>query len=133
MSDPDKVNDILTSGAHYNHSSFAASINRIMTEFMMVVITPWVVSCFEKYDEPFFHQKMKDGFNFIEDWRTNHPEKYNTFIKKGRKLRHFFKIDENDIMNKVDKLLQTKGWTLYPEEKEQIKEQIKTLKFEIYH
>lgn len=129
MPSEDEIGDILT---NKQNSSFNASVGRILNEFLKIVIAGWVKSCFEKYSEEFFHQKMREQFNFIDDWKTNHPEKYNSFVKKARKLKYFFRIDENDIMNRVETLLIKNNWKLYPEEKEMIMSQIIQFKKEIY-
>ena len=115
-----------------NSSSFSASISRILTSWLSKVVEIWLDHCFRQYTEEYFHMKMDEKFNFIEDWKANHADKYATFISKARKMRHFFRIDENDIANRCEKLLTANGWTLYPHEKQMIIAQIVQLKKEIY-
>ena len=101
-----ELEDIITGNQKY---SLSGSVTKIITEFMMAAVVPWLMQCFDKYSERYFHDEMKRGFNFVEDWKTHHLEKYNEFMRRAKKIRFFIKIDEEDLVIRIEKILNKKG------------------------
>ena len=105
--------------------SFHNVHNGIMQGIMNHVIS-WIMSCFNKYDEKTFHQKMggvfayKDqitgqtfmikGFDFISDWNQHHPHRYETILKIIRKTGT--KLDRIKLYSSVIQTIQKHGWSL---------------------
>lgn len=100
----------------------------------MEVVKVWLEECFEKYSEEYYHEQMGRGFKFISDWKINHADKYAKFINMTRKplIRSIIKIDENDILRRVEMILNKKGWVMYDSEKQLILADIRELKKDIY-
>jgi hypothetical protein len=121
--------NIITGNQKY---SLSGSVTKIITEFMMAAVVPWFRSCLTKYSQQQFHNAMKNGFTFIGDWKTNHPEKYAEFLSKAKKIKFFLKIDEYDILRRVEIIMSKEGWVLYENEKAMILEDIRRLKMDIY-
>lgn len=124
-----EIENIITGN---NNFSFQASITRIITEFMMSAVVPWFRSCLQKYTQEQFHEYMKNGFSFIADWKTNHPEKYQTFIGRAKRVKYFIKIDEHDILRRIEVIMAKEGWMLHESESQMILEDIRRLKQDIY-
>lgn len=89
-------------------------VNNILLEFCI----PWLLSCFEKYNEADFHTRMKDSlFDFINDWEQNHAKRFKAFMLGARRLRSYYDFDSKAITERVVAVLtQRQGWTLTEEE-----------------
>ena len=127
----DKEFENIVTGTQNNYT-FRASITRILTEFMMSAVLPWFKYCLSHYTQEQFHQYMKNGFSFVSDWKANHPDKYSTFVSRAKKVKFFIKIDEYDILRRIDYIMAKEGWTLYENEKQTILNDIRALKKDIY-
>lgn len=127
----DDINNILTGYTKTN--TYQSSISRMINKFMINTIAPWLSSCFNKYSEEYFHGKMSEGFNFVEDWKKNHPKRYNDFMSMARKplIKRFVKVDEFEILRRVETILEKKNWVLTEQEKRQILANIVQFKQEI--
>ena len=126
--------------------SFRAVHNSIMSSIMNTIIS-WILSCFNKYDEPTFHKKMwgtmffKDkktganymlnGFDFIADWNKHHPYRYETILKIIRKTGT--RIDRQKLYESVIQTIQKHGWTVYEQEKKCFILTVKRLYNILYH
>lgn len=111
---------------------FDSVVSGVVADLLAQLIEPWVESCFEKYDEQYFHKKMTEGFDFIQDWKTNHPGKYKTIVGALRRVRRRMSLDENKILAVVVSAMKKKGWTTTDYEIQRFRENIHTLIEEIY-
>ena len=78
--------------------------------------------------------RMSDPyFDFIDDWWSNHPKKYEGFIKGARKMRHRFNFDVEAITNRVIYVIEkNSGWHIYPTEYSKLRDTIQKVGEEIY-
>jgi hypothetical protein len=111
---------------------FDSVVSGVVAELLAQLIEPWIESCFEKYTEEDFHKRMAAGFDFIEDWKTNHPKKYATIIGALRRVRRRMILDENKILAVVVHAMRKKGWTITGDEILRFIQNIHTLTQEIY-
>src|SRR5215831_16428270 len=117
MSD-DNLANYLAGAANTKSHPLDRFTNRIVTNMLMKFCIPWLSSCLQKYSETEFHMRMSDPyFDFIDDWYSNHPNKYNAFIKAARKMRHRYTYDPEAVTQRVRYVLETRaGWTVYDHE-----------------
>ena len=108
-----------------------------------------LVYYFAKYSEAEFHRRMNSsyvlriksrdgkepdrkvvlkGFDWVGDFKKFHKVKFMFFIKAVKDAKkEWFVFDEESIYNIILQLLDTKGWVLTDEEKENIKITVKRL------
>lgn len=106
-----------------NRYSFRHIHNSIMSNILNMVVS-WVMSCFDKYSEKEFHQKMSGsflyngyyyrGFDFINDWQVNHNQKFKSIITIIRKTG--VKLDKQQLFNSIIATIQKQGWNVTKEE-----------------
>ena len=108
--------------------------NRIVTNLLMRYCVPWLEACLTKYSEYDFHMRMLDpSFDFVNDWYTNHPKKYRSFLSGARKLRHRFTFDTDQVLQRVMYAIQVKsGLNIYPSEVIRLRDTIDMVRMEIY-
>lgn len=129
-SEQDDICNYLSSGFKAKHP-LDTFVSRIVNRILMDYLTPWLVECLEKYSNEDFHQKMAANFDFIADWKLNHPRRYSMFIKGGRRFRNRIDFDKAAILERVVKILMNNGWTVYPEEVFKLGKTIRTVMQEI--
>jgi hypothetical protein len=98
----------------------------------MRLVVPWINSCFEKYSEKDFHIQMETGFDFIQDWQRNHPERFGRFIKTARAFRNRFVYDQQAIFNEVMAIFDRRGFRITHTEKVRLMDVILRLKTMIH-
>lgn len=113
-------------------SRFDDAMSSILTNMLMRLVVPWINSCFAKYSEKDFHIQMETGFNFIEDWKRNHPERFGKFIRTARAFRHRFEYNQLSIYNEVMVIFERKEWRISNTEKVRLMDVILRLKEMIY-
>jgi hypothetical protein len=116
-------------------SRFTKTMRKVVTDILMDIAVPWLMECFEKYSEQDFHQKvLYEQFDFINDWQVNHPHRYWEFINKARNrvVKQFVDFHVIRITNKIVTLLQKRGWYIYPQEYDVLKDTVRRLRVEIY-
>ena len=89
---------------------FDDAMSSILTNMLMRIVVPWINSCFNKYTEKDFHIQMETGFDFIEDWKRNHPERFGKFLKTARAFRHRFEYNQVAIFNEVMSIFRQEGF-----------------------
>ncbi len=125
MTDKENIRKILDelypndSGSLRQRYSFARMHNHIMMQMLSMVIG-WIVSCFNKYSEEEFHQKMNgffiyrnttvNGFDFIADWEKFHKRKYEAIIKAVRYSKVV--LDKKTVQQGIRRALSEHGWTI---------------------
>jgi hypothetical protein len=119
-------------GAVKSKSRFDAVVNEVVTALLAELIAPWIEHCFNMYSEQYFHQKMNEGFDFIKDWKTNHPARYSVILRAIRKVRGRIILDEQKILQVVLAEMRKKDWTVTEPEKARFIENIRVLIQEIY-
>ena len=107
-------------------------VKRVVTNILIHYAVPWLTECLSKYSNADFHQKMMLGFDFISDWKMNHPERYEKFIKGAKKMKDSFNFDVDEITNRIVLLLGSKGWIVYDWEAGRLRQTIYQVKLEIY-
>lgn len=112
-------------------SRFDIAVSSVVTPILVQLIEPWVEKCFEKYDEPYFHMKMTTGFDFIDDWKRNHNQRYKMIVGSLRRIRNKIELDEETILPIVLKALDKHGWTVEEWEKNRFRSNLSTLIAEI--
>lgn len=97
-------------------------------------IIPWFSYVIQTYPESYFHMKMIDpNWDFILDWKSNHPEKYGKMIKYAHKFRHRFFFDVDEILDRVVGSIRSQaGWQLYDHEILKIRDTIERVRQDIY-
>jgi hypothetical protein len=120
--------------------SFHAIHNQILSSIMGVIIS-WVTSCFKKYTEKQFHDKMSQkyiyvdgrtgmryeltGFDFISDWKRYHKYTFDKIIPTIKRLN--LKLDKNELHRLVIEALTKHGWTVTETEKQSLKHTVSRL------
>ena len=113
MSDHDLA-DYLTQGAQDRKHPLDRFTNKIVTSLLMRYCIPWLAHCLSTYSESDFHSRMSDPFfDFINDWKMNHPDKYPKFIHGARKLRHRFTFDTEQVLGRIMYVVQFKSGGQY--------------------
>lgn len=153
--DPDKVkkyNDLIHSYFQNNNNFGRFSFKGMYQKMMQNISKQFfqiIVYYFGKYSEAEFHRRMKHsyvlniksrdgkeparqvvlkGFDWIGDWRKFHKYKFMFFIKTVKDAKkEWFVFDEDQIYNIILQLLDTKGWIISEEEKENIKITVRRL------
>lgn len=130
----DDIANYLASAAGTKQHPLDRFTNKIVTNLLMRYCIPWLASCLEKYTEEEFHMRMADiYFDFIDDWYSNHPGKYNAFIKGAKKMRHRFTYDPEAITQRVIFILENRGgWHVYDYEVPKLRDTILRVGEEIY-
>lgn len=103
--------------------SFKKMHNNIMSGILNLVVS-WIMSCFSKYTEEQFHQKMSSkfmyngyyytGFDFIGDWEKNHRQKYNSILAVIRKTG--VKLDKQQLYLSIIDTIKKQGWNISKDE-----------------
>lgn len=114
------------------NSRFDAIVNKTTTYFVLKIIVPLIENLFNKYSEEYFHKKMTDGFDFIQDMEQNHTREYHIFIKSFRKLRKKLNVNASTMYNIIIEITVKKGWKLTDYEKMQVAVSINNLMEFIY-
>jgi len=109
-------------------NKFDATMSSILTNLLMRIVVPWINACFEKYSEKDFHIQMETGFDFIQDWQRNHPERFGRFIKTARVFRHRFEYNQISIYNEVMNIFDKRGFRITNTEKVRLMDVILRLK-----
>ena len=133
MSD-DNISNYLAGGVDSKAHPLDRFTHKVVTNLLMRGAIPWLVSCLEKYTEEEFHMRMADPyFDFIDDWWSHHPKRYEAFIRGAKKMRHRFNFDVAAITDRVIFVLgQKAGWTVYPQEVNKLRDTIQRVGEEIY-
>jgi len=113
-------------------SKFDSSISHVVTPLLLEIMVPWIEYCFNKYEEKYFHVKMTAGFDFIQDWKDNHPQRYKMILGAVRPVRNRIVLDEDKLLQVVLTELNKKGWTVTEWEKERFRQNIAVLIKAIY-
>ena len=119
-------------GVAKSNSRFDRVVSTITTSFVMKVIVPLVEAMFSKYSEEYFHQRMTEGFDFMDDWEQNHTREYHIFIKSFRKMRNKINVNATTMYNIIIEITMKKGWKLTDYEKMHIAVSINNLMEFIY-
>ena len=99
-----------TPGIHLDKKKnrFTNTIRKVLTNWLIAIVVPWLAYCLRKYSEDEFHAKMADSnFDFLVDWKTNHAKRYNDMIRLARKYKNMFVLDEWEVMDRVLTILRT--------------------------
>lgn len=113
--------------------SFQAIHNQFLSSIMGVIIS-WVTSCFKRYSEKQFHDKMAQkyiyidgktgmkfelvGFDFISDWKKYHHYTFDKIIPTIKRLG--LKLDKQELHKLTVEALQKHGWTITEIEKQSL-------------
>ena len=119
-------------GAVTAKSKFDHAVSQVVTSLLLQLIIPWIEYCFRKYDEKHFHTQMSNGFDFIADWKDNHPDRYTIILNAIRRVRNRIILNEDKILQVVLNELKKRGWIVTEWEKGRFRENISTLIKEIY-
>ena len=88
-------------------------VKRVVGSVLNEFVTPWLVECLQKYSEEDFHSRMTDqSWDFIGDWKQNHPKKFKAFIFGARRLRYAYDFNSKSITTQVVKILEENGWKI---------------------
>ena len=120
------------SDAVKSKGKFDSAVSHVVTSLLMQLIIPWIEYCFDKYSEEEFHQRMSNGFDFIQDLKDNHPGRYYRILKAIRAVRERIELDEQKILIAVLKELNKRGWTITDWEKDRFRMDVSVLIAEIY-
>ena len=120
------------SGAVKSRHGFDAVVSNVVTSLLMQLFIPWIDYCFNKYSEDEFHKRMKAGFNFVQDMKENHIDRYTYIMKAVRRVRNRIKLDEEKLLVVVVHECNKRGWTITEWEKGRFREDIAMLIQEIY-
>lgn len=123
-----ELSDAVTPKSRFDHA-----VGQVVTSLLMQLIVPWIEYCFHKYSEREFHQRMTEGFDFIADWKENHPERYQLIIRPIRRVRNRIILNEDKILSVVLNELKKRNWSITEWEKQRFRENISTLISEIYY
>lgn len=130
----DDITNYLAGAVNTKQHPLDRFTDKLVTNLLHKLAIPWLVSCLEKYSEEEFHMRMADPyFDFIDDWYSNHPKKYNAFIKGAKKMRHRFTFDVQGITSRVIFVIESKsGWKVYDYEVPKLRDTIMRVGEEIY-
>jgi hypothetical protein len=132
MRDKDLAN-FMTDGVQPKTHALDRFVRKFVNTLVNSFVVPWLASCLAKYSEYDFHARMQDPqFDFIADWKTNHPDKYPAFIRKAQKLKHNIDFNENEITDRIVRILNEQGWTVYAFERDKLLSTVVRVKGEIY-
>lgn len=120
------------SGAVKSRHGYDAVVSHIVTSLLMQLFIPWIDYCFNKYPEQEFHTRMLNGFNFVQDMKENHIDRYNYILRAVRRVRKRIQLDEEKLLVVVVSECNKRGWTITDWEKQRFREDIVTLIQEIY-
>lgn len=88
-------------------------VKRVVGGVLSEFVVPWLVDCLQKYDESEFHSRMLDeSWDFIGDWKQNHPKKFKAFIFGARRLRYAYDFDAKAITEQIVQILEDNGWKI---------------------
>ena len=96
-----------------------------------VVIAPFMVNVLSKYSEADFHMKMAQryideqgklcfGFDFIADWRDQHPYAFNIMTYFSRTLRNQLNFDVEIATDMVVDIIRAWKWHISAQEQKSI-------------
>jgi len=103
-------------------------IGKLIDDF----IIPWIRSRFEKYTEEQFHERMVKGFDFLEDLKDNHYEKYKICVLSIRPIRNRIIIHKDAIYHAILEIFEEYGWTVTVREQETLMRDVTELVHELY-
>lgn len=111
--------------------SFQSIQNKFVSAIMTQIVS-WILSCFNKYSEKQFHDKMKGefnyrdgftgavypmrGFDFIDDWHKNHKSTFDKIIPVMQKLKT--PINKTELHGLTLATIRKNGWHIEPHESE---------------
>lgn len=116
--------------------SFKPFIDKMIEKYAV----SWLIRCMTKYSEEYFHRIMQGtyvgvdgrpyhGYDFIADWRRNHPRMFYFFIKGSqffvRKNQDIISFDSVSYAQKIVAVINNLGWKVYPQEFNDINDVIK--------
>jgi hypothetical protein len=115
------------------NNRFTRTIRKVITNWMLAAVVPWLAYCLQKYSEQDFHTRMDDpSFDFLADWKTFHLQRYNTMLKIAKRWKGIYELDVNEVLDLIVKILNKEsGWTVYPWEKLKLLSTIMRVKNEI--
>src|SRR4051812_1032534 len=114
----DNLSEFMTEGVNSKLHPLDKFVKRFVKSIIHSFVVPWLASCLSKYSEQDFHTRMQDQtFDFINDWKTNHPDKYPNFIKKAQKLKHNIDFNEDEVTARIVSILNAQGWQVYEYER----------------
>jgi hypothetical protein len=127
------LGDYMADGVENKVHPLDKFVKKFVKSVINSFVVPWLASCLQKYSEADFHLRMQDtSFDFINDWETNHPKKYSSFISKAQKLKHNIDFNEEEVTNRVVGILNAQGWTVYSYERAKLFNTVLRVKGEIY-
>ena len=127
------LSEYMASGVESKIHPLDKFVKRFVKSVINSFVVPWLASCLQKYSESDFHARMADpNFDFINDWETNHPDKYPNFIRKAQKLKHNIDFNEEEVTNRVVGILNAQGWMVYGHERDKLYSTVCRVKGEIY-
>ena len=116
--------------------SFKPFIDKMIEKYAVA----WLIKCMTKYDEAYFHKimtgsyysqvdgKWHHGFDFIGDWKRNHPRMMYFFLKGAKffvaKNQDIISFDSMAYTQKVVAVVNNLGWKVYPNEVQDINDTI---------
>lgn len=114
---------------HSYESGQIANLSPVVQHILKHFMVPWLLKVLTKYSEAEFHRQMSGtyinaqgqpakGKDFVADFYQNHRRSFSAFIRLTRKYRDILQVDVNDQLNKLVYVMNQKGWTVYPHEKQ---------------
>ena len=97
-------------------------------------VVPYFTDVITRHNEEEFHQKIKDGFDLVEDMRTNHYEIYHGFVNIARKFKKRLVFNENVLLDMIIDIVESYPyyWNITPDERAKLYNMVLKLKMEIY-
>lgn len=119
----DQMNTVVQSYiSRYNQKGYFQVDNSSIIKNISVVVIPLMQNILTKYNENDFHRKMNHvytdeygyrayGFDFIGDWRSNHPFAFNIAMQIVRNYKKGLKKFDIDIATGlVIDIMRSWGW-----------------------
>jgi hypothetical protein len=113
-------------------TDFDRPIAAVVGKLFDSYIIPWIRTRFEKYTEEQFHERMVDGFDFLQDLKVNHPDKYKLCVLSIRPIRNRIIIQKNAIYGGILEIFAQYGWTVTDKEQDILMKDVTELVHELY-
>lgn len=113
-------------------SDFDRPIAAVVGKLFDSYIIPWIRTRFEKYTEEQFHERMIKGFDFLQDLKDNHVEKYKLCVLAIRPIRNRIRINRDAIYAAILEIFAEYGWTVTVREQETLMRDVTELVHELY-
>ena len=129
----DRMNHVIEAYIHkYNQKGYVHFDNTTIIRNVSLIVVPLMQNILTKYSESDFHRKMNGiytdeyghrayGFDFIGDWKKNHPFAFNIAMGFARSYKTRLRFDVTIATELIVDIMRSWGWSIRSNEVSGIK------------